>query len=112
MNLFLRILSVLYFIGFVLHLLDLFGLRLDFVSMSIEWKAWIIFLMIGDLVASIGLWRQQKWAVFLFIGIAIFQLIAYSGLLDSPMNQVFVICFHILTVSVYFFLKQVKRTAI
>jgi len=105
MKIFLRILSLFYFVGFFLHLMDVTSLRLNFSEIPIEWKVWIVFLLIADLFAAIGLWFYKKWGIQLFLAIAILQLVAYSGVLDSPANQIFLISFHCLTLFTYFFLR-------
>jgi hypothetical protein len=102
MKLYLRILSVLYFLGFTLHLLDLFDLRLSFSQMNLTWKLWILFLLIADLLAAIGLWKLKQWGVYLFLLIATTQIIAYYGFFETIKNQNFLLVFHVLTVTSYF----------
>lgn len=86
--------------------MDVANVRLHFSEMQMEWKVWISVLLVADFFAAIGLWLQKKWGVQLFIGIAIVQLIAYSGVLDSPSNQIFLITFHCLTLVTYFLLRS------
>lgn len=62
--------------------------------------------MIADLAVAVGLWKEKRWAEHLFILVALSQLVAYGGLLDSPQNQLFLIAFHLLTVGLYFILQK------
>lgn len=101
MKIYLRILSVLYAVGALLHYLDLVGLRLDFAEMSMAWKAWIIFLAVADTVAAVGLWKTKTYGVVTFLVVAISQLIAYVGFSDFFGNQTFLIGFHVATLVVF-----------
>ena len=104
-KIYLRLLAICYFVGGVCHLLDVLSLRLNFHHMDLTWKVWIVTLLIADFAASLGLWFQMKWGVWLFLSIAFAQLIAYSGVLDTPRNELFLIGFHGITVMVYFLLR-------
>lgn len=44
MKKYLKILACLYFLGGVLHILDLFDLRLKFSELENYWKIWISYL--------------------------------------------------------------------
>ena len=105
MKVFLRMLSSAYFVGFILHMMDLFGLRLDFAEMNLTWKTWIAFLTIGDFVAAIGLWLLKPWGAVAFQVIAVSQLIAYLGFQDSFGDQSFLVGFHVVTLVLYHFLR-------
>ncbi len=109
MKLYLRILSALYFLGFIFHLLDVFDLRLSFSQMSPTWKLWILYLLVADLLAAIGLWKLKRWGINLFLFIATIQVISYSGLIDTFKNQMFLILFHVLTLAIYFVLVFWQR---
>lgn len=109
MNRFLRMLAVFYFIGAVLHLLDVLGLRLDFSNMSFGWKIWIIFLLVGDAIASFGLWRYKKYGEYLFLLISFSQLIAYGCFEDFFGDQTVLIVFHFVCLVAYLFFKLNKR---
>lgn len=61
MSRYLKLLSVLYFIGFGLHLCDLLDLRLKFSDMDITWRSWIVFLTVADLITAVGLWRSKAF---------------------------------------------------
>ncbi len=105
MKIYLRVLAVIYFIGGILHVLDVFDLRLKFSEMSSVWQAWIIYLMIFDILAAIGLWQQKKWGISLFLLIAISQLIAYICFSNVFGRQYSLIAIHVVTLAVYQFLK-------
>ena len=106
MKIYLKVLSGFYFIGGTLHLADLLDLRLKFSEMSFVWKSWIIYLAVMDFAVTVGLWRQSKIGVHLFLVVAISQLIAYLGFKETFGDQDILIGFHILTVGLYFILKR------
>lgn len=68
-------LASLYLIGFALHALDVANLRLNFSEMDLIWKSWILFLLVFDLLASIGLFLKKGWGDVLFITVAACQLL-------------------------------------
>jgi len=109
MRLYRRTLSVLYFIGFLLHLADVFDLRLEFSKMDLVWKFWIAYLALFDLFASIGLWKEKRLGDILFIMIAISQLIVYLGFEGIFGNQRALIVFHTVTLVIYFILLTLKK---
>lgn len=102
---FLRILSVFYFLGFALHFLDLFGFRLEFSSMTLLWKLWILFLLILDFLASAGLWFQKIWGEWIFLVVCFSQLFAYTFFAQFFGDQKILIIFHLTTLSIYLILK-------
>lgn len=104
-SIFKRTLAVLYFIGFLLHALDVMNLRLNFSEMDLIWKSWILFLLIFDLLASIGLFLRKLWGELLFILIASAQLIAYVGFPSFFGEQESLIVFHIICLTLYGILK-------
>ena len=83
MKTYLRILAAFYFLGFFLHILDIFNLRLNYSEMPTLWKTWIVYLTVFDLAAAVGLWRKKIWGEMAFITVAISQLIALSGNYDE-----------------------------
>ncbi len=101
MKIYLRTLSVLYFIGYLLHSADVLGLRLDFKTMSPGWKVWTVYLLVADFAASIGLWLLKPWGVGLFLFIAISQLTAYIGYKDFFGDQTMLIAFHLTTLAMF-----------
>ena len=109
MKIYRKILSVLYFIGGILHILDLFDLRLKFSELSVTWKVWIIYLMIFDIVAALGLWQNKKWGVILFFVVALSQLLAYTLFTNYFGRQYFLIVFHLITLIIYAGLRAVSR---
>lgn len=102
---YLRLLSGLYFLGFALHLLDVLNLRLSFTDMDMIWKIWILYLLVFDLIASVGLWLQKKWGKYAFLFIAATQLVAYSIFKEQFGDQNILIYFHILTLILFFLLR-------
>ncbi|MBL7542834.1 MAG: hypothetical protein JNL11_03415 [Bdellovibrionaceae bacterium] len=101
MKTYLRILAAFYFLGFSLHILDIFNLRLNYSEMPILWKIWIAYLTVFDLAAAVGLWRKNVWGELAFIAVAISQLIAYIGFKKYFGYQSELIAFHIVTLSTY-----------
>lgn len=108
MKIYLRLLSILYLSGFLLHVMDLMDLRLVFTDMNLTWKAWIVFLTIGDFIAAVGLWLLKPWGIIAFQMIAISQLVAYLGFKDTFGGQTALVVFHVMTLTVYCFLKVKK----
>jgi hypothetical protein len=106
MGLYLRFLAVCYLSGFLQHLADLFDLRLKFSQMTPVWKAWVIYLAVFDALATVGLWRRQLWGVALFLFIAGTQLVAYLGFPETFGAERGLVVFHVVTVAVYFALRQ------
>lgn len=100
-----RFLAICYAIGFVLHVADLLDLRLVFSGMSPIWKAWIIFLIVFDPIAALGLWTRRWWGVATFLIVAISQLIAYVGFTSVFGSQPFLIMFHCITLIIFFALR-------
>lgn len=104
-SIFKMILAVLYFIGFSLHFLDVMNLRLNFSEMDLIWKSWILFLLIFDFLASIGLFLKKLWGELFFITVAVVQLIAYMGFSSFFGEQGFLIYFHLICLVIYTVLK-------
>ncbi|OFZ38269.1 MAG: hypothetical protein A2504_17850 [Bdellovibrionales bacterium RIFOXYD12_FULL_39_22] len=102
---YLKLLSFLYLIGAILHLLDLLDLRLIFSEMGMIWKVWIVFLLVGDTFVSVSLWRQKLYGEIAFLTIGFSQLIAYTVFRSYFGNQTELIIFHMVTISVYALLK-------
>lgn len=99
-------LASLYFVGFVLHTLDVANLRLNFSEMDSLWKSWILFLLVFDLFASIGLFLKKGWGEILFIVVAVCQLIAYTQFKSLFGQQDLLVYFHISTLTLYLILKS------
>ncbi len=102
---FILFLGFAYAVGFVLHLLDVLNLRLQFDTMDSIWKTWIIFLLIFDLLASIGLFWKKFWGELLFILVAVVQLIAYTQFKAIFGEQDFLVIFHSACITFYVLLK-------
>ena len=105
-KIYLRILSVFYGAGAFLHLLDIFGLRLNYAEMSLVWKAWTLFLLIADSAASLGLWNKKRWGIVMFQLIALTELIVYLTFSSTFGKQPFLVGFHILTLGLYVILLR------
>ena len=110
MHSYLRFLSGLYFVGGTLHALDLLSFRLNFSGLSVGWQVWVVYLMVADFLASIGLWMRKKWGIALFVLIATSQLVAYIGFKTYFGDQTFLVTFHVITLLFYFFLKNRTTT--
>ena len=106
MKLYLRIIAIFYFFGAIIHVMDVFSLRLIFSELSNIWKFWIIFLLIADTFAAVALWKQKTVGEYVFLFVAGIQLVVYSFFTNHFGNQRLLIIFHLLTVSIYFFLKM------
>lgn len=98
---YIKVLSVLYFIGFVLHVADLFDIRLKFSAMNFTWQSWIVFLTVADLITAVGLWRLHRIGILGFHVVAITQLIAYTVLAKVFGFQIEPIIFHAVTLLTY-----------
>ena len=103
---YLKILSVLYLVGALLHVMDLLDLRLRFSQMPVMWKGWIIYLALFDSIAAAGLWKQKVWGVYCFFLVAISQLVAYSAFMRYFGEQYALIAFHLITLVAYFAVKK------
>lgn len=99
------LLAIAYAVGAVLHLLDVLDLRLKFTAMNTLWKSWIIYLLVFDTLAAIGLCRKKIWGDILFLFIASSQLIAYTKFNAIFGNQDFLITFHVVCIILYTILK-------
>ena len=107
-----KILGALYFFGFILHLLDLFDLRLQFSLMDSIWKKWVIYLTVADLFAGLGLLASYRWGEWFFLLVAGSQLYAYTAHTFIFGSQIELIIFHFSTVSTYFYLFYLERKKI
>ncbi len=102
---FLKIVSILYFVGFVLHLLDVFDLRLSFSQMDGVWRLWIIYLMLFDFLVAIFLWKEKLLGQVFFIIVAVSQVIAYTQFVSIFHDQKLLIYFHLTTLFIFAVIK-------
>lgn len=109
MKIYLRVLAICYMTGAVLHAFDVLAARLNFLDMPVGWKVWTVYLLIADLVAAIGLWKQKSWGIALFLLIGCTQLLAYIGFRSYFGDQSFLIGFHIITVGTFVLLSARAR---
>lgn len=105
-------LALSYLIGFILHLLDVMGLRLNIAELDTVWKSWIIFLLVLDLLVAVGLLLKKIWGEVLFLTVALSQLIAYIGFSSFFGDQVFLINFHLVCIFLYIYLKILSSTEV
>ena len=108
MGLYLRILSVLYFIGFALHFADLLDWRLKFSEMDLVWKSWIVYLTVVDFAAAFFLWRLTPIGVWLVLLVAGSQLVAYTVFQDIFGPQWLLVVFHAVTVFLLFLIPSLR----
>ncbi len=109
---FLRVVSVLYILGAILHVLDILDLRLKFSEMDLVWRIWIVFLCLADFAASFGLWKNRSWGIYLFFLIAVSQIVAYVGFKTIFGDQQPLIVFHLITLALFFILGGRLKTAL
>ena len=106
---YLKFLSLCYLVGAVIHLLDVFSVTRDYVNLALVDQIWIVYLLIFDSIAAVGLWKQKKYGEVVFLIIAFSQLIAYVGFQDVFGKESFLISFHVITVSIYLVLDRLHR---
>lgn len=99
---FLKSIAGLYALGALLHLADLFDLRLEFSGMNLTWKIWTIFLILSDSLTAIGIFKFRIWGVVGFLVVASSQLVAYLFFADIFYKQSSLIIFHLVTLMFFF----------
>lgn len=109
MKIFLRVIAVFYVVGALLHLADLFDLRLKFSEMDRGWKIWILYLLILDCMAAVGLWKDKSWGLVAFLIVSASQLIAYILFQDFFGPQWPLVIFHIAVLCGFFSLGGFRR---
>lgn len=109
-KIYLKFLSLAYFIGFIFHLADILDLRFIYSKMDRTWQIWTVYLTIMDLAAAFGLWRQKRWGSRLFLIVASSQLVIYLVFINKFGRQDFLVGFHLVTIIIYIFHSW--RTAI
>ena len=106
---YLKLISLLYGVGAVLHVLDLFDLRLQFSKMDFYGQLWIIFLTIFDSIAAVGLWIRKKAGEYSFLLVAFSQIFVYTFFKNNFGDQNFLIFFHLITLSIYLLLMAYEH---
>lgn len=101
MKKYLKILALIYLFGGILHIFDIFDLRLKFSELSTIWKILICYLATMDLIAAWGLWKQKKLGIFCFLLVALSQLFTYLIFKDYFGPQYSLIVFHLSTLIIY-----------
>lgn len=109
---FLRVVSILYFVGAILHVMDILDLRLKFSEMNLVWRIWIVFLCAADFAASFGLWKNRIWGIYLFFLIAVSQIVAYVGFKTIFGDQQPLIVFHLISLALFFILGARLKSAL
>jgi hypothetical protein len=100
-RLYVRILAVLYAFGGALHVADVFDLRLPFSRLPVFWKGWIVYLLIADALAAIGLWQRKRWGTGCFLVVAASQLLVYGTSRWGRRHEWPLLVFHIVTVTIW-----------
>ena len=117
MTIYLKILSVFYAYGALIHIADLLGLGrylgqthgLTFAQMPIAWKLATVYFSILDTIAAFGLWKGTWWGVSCFLLAAASQVVMYTALTEIFTKQPGLVVFHLVTVGVYGLLRVWTR---
>jgi len=109
MTIFLYAMAAIYSTGALLHVLDLFDLRRDFSHMNLAWRVWVVYLLIADAIAALGLWRRRQYGEYAFLFVSASQAIVY---LTSDLfgNQNVLASFHSVCLCVYVLLRLHQRS--
>ncbi len=105
LSFYLKVLSILYFTGALLHFMDVLDLRLKYSEMTDIWKMWTLFLLFADLAAAVGLWKNTIWGIGFFLLVAGSQIITYTAFQSIFAKQPLLVWFHIFTLGLYFYLR-------
>lgn len=105
---FLKVIGVLYFAGFILHLLDVLNLRMNLSEMDFYWKMWIWYLLIFDFLTSFLIFKNKLLGEILFITVACSQLIGYCFFKDRFGEQSSLIYFHLISLFSYISIKVLR----
>ncbi len=104
---YLRLLAIFYGFGALIHIGDVLDLRLQFSQMGWGWRLWILYLLVGDIVACVGLALLKPFGEKTFLLIAFSQLFAYIFLSSIFGNQAMLIRFHLFSLLPYLVMKSV-----
>lgn len=107
---FLKVLAAFYFLGFLLHGLDVLDLRQKFSEMSGLFQAWSIYLLIFDLLTAVCLLRYSKVGTLLFHIVALTQLCAYIFFQEVFGRQDALVIFHIVAITIYWKIIAREKT--
>ncbi|MCB9072674.1 MAG: hypothetical protein H6623_03565 [Bdellovibrionaceae bacterium] len=108
---YLRILSVFYFLGFLLHLMDVFGWRLELTRLHPFWTTWVWFLLVADLITALLLIWAPLLGVIGFHVVALAQLFAYIIYQEFFGRQDALVLFHVISLVFYWKLYARKKRA-
>lgn len=101
MGTYLRLLSVAYSAGLVLHFMDLTDRRYNFSSMAPPQRVWSACLFVGYFLAATGLWFRFAWGVVAFITLAAAQWIAAIAFPHDVGRHWFLLAFHVVAILVF-----------
>ena len=109
LSLFLRGLSIYLFYSGILnwsYLIELIPYNgVIFSELAVNWKSLIIFLVIFDISAAVGVWLQATWGVVIWVFRTIL-LIFWSEVIDSTFDlSVLALTIYVVTITIYFTLR-------
>lgn len=107
-GIFLKFIGVLYFVGFILHVLDVLNFRMNLSEMDFYWKIWIWYLLIFDFLISFLIFKEQLLGEILFISVACSQLVAYYFFKDRFGDQSPLIYFHLICLFAYICIRALR----
>lgn len=118
LNIYLKILAVLYGYGALIHAANLAGFgSIDPSAAPWYWRPFDVFYLLLDSATMVGLWRGRRWGVALFLIAAASQLVIYLGfpqlfaLDDSARNtNLQLVGAHLLSIALYLLLR--RRSAV
>ena len=83
-----------------------------FSELALNWKSLIIFLVIVDISAAVGIWLQASWGVVIWIFRTIL-LIFWSEIIDSSFDlSVLTLTIYVVTITIYFALRYFANVEI
>lgn len=103
MKIYMRILSMVFFVGAVYHTLNFFGYPNDFVQTNLWFKAWSIFQVPLEIFAGVQILRSRPWGIYTFYILFYTKLIAYSVFSDYFAYPTSLLVFQIAIMTGYVF---------
>ena len=116
LSLFLRVLSIFLFCSGILnwsYLIEIIPYNgIIFSELAVNWKTLIIFLVIVDISAAVGLWLQATWGAVIWIFRTIL-LVFWSEVIDSTFDlSVLTLTIYVVTITIYFTLRYFANVEI
>ncbi|MEL7038196.1 MAG: hypothetical protein AAFO04_21650 [Cyanobacteria bacterium J06592_8] len=113
MGIYLRVLSLVYLYGAVVHFANLLGFgELSWREMPLSWKLGDIFYGVLDPITAVGLWLKTTWGIAGFLLAAMSQIILYLGFpawfVFTPEHQQTLwslVIFHLISLGIFFSLS-------